>query len=78
MTHRNLAGKIPVDRAAARRREQLLQLSHELLHLLRIVGVGRLGTRESEAERDIRHVTNGTPGPGLTPCPRCQLRVKPG
>ena len=52
---RDLAGQVPVDRAAARRGEHLLQLSHELLHLLRVVGVGRLGARQREAERDIRH-----------------------
>ncbi len=54
---RHLAGQVPVDRTAARRGEQLLQLGHELLHLLRVVGVGRLAARQREAERDIRHVS---------------------
>ena len=44
------------------RGEHLLQLRHELLHLLRVGGVGRLGARQGEAERDIRHVVNGTRG----------------
>src|SRR4029453_13673894 len=29
-------------------------------HLLRIGRIGRLGPRQGEAERDIRHVVNGT------------------
>nr|WP_311776126.1 PDZ domain-containing protein [Actinoplanes abujensis] len=49
-----------------------------MLHLLRVGGVGRLGPRQGEAERDIRHVSNRT---RETPAPdrwRCQLRENSG
>jgi hypothetical protein len=74
----HLAGQIPVDRTAARCGEHLLQLSHELLHLLRVGGVGRLGARQGEAERDIRHESTvrakSAPGPMAVSAQR-ELRV---
>ena len=56
----HLPGQVPVDRPAARRGEQVLQLRHELLHLRGIVGVWWLPTRERETERNIRHDVYGT------------------
>ena len=75
---RHLAGQVPVDRAAARRGEHLLQLSHELLHLLRVGGVGRLGARQGEAERDIRHASTVRASATRRTDARCQLRENSG
>nr|WP_308200926.1 PDZ domain-containing protein [Actinoplanes sp. M2I2] len=53
-------------------------MRHELLHLLRIGGVGRLGTRQGESERDIRHGVNGTREKPARDPSRCQLRENSG
>src|SRR6266542_4029156 len=49
---RDLAGQVPVDRAASLAGEELLQLAEELLYLVRVVGIGR-ATWHSEPERDV-------------------------
>ena len=68
----HLPGQVPVDRPAARRGEQVLQLRHELLHLRGIVGVWWLPTRKRETERNIRHDVYGTrAAPQVAAARRC-------